>query len=130
MHAEPSQIHYAAVGIGINVNQAKMPTEIEKIATSLRIETGRTHSRLELLIRLLRKLDHYYNRFVAEGSQPIIARFAEVSSYFQGKRVKITSANESFIGTTAGLEPNGVLRVERDGGGIEAILSGDVGEAK
>jgi BirA family transcriptional regulator, biotin operon repressor / biotin---[acetyl-CoA-carboxylase] ligase len=116
--------------MGINVNQTKMPEELEDNATSLRMETGRVHSRLELLIRLLRYLDRYYNQFIAEGAGPILRRFAEVSSYYQGKRVRITTAGEIFTGTTAGLEPSGVLRVKRDDGrGIEPVLSGDVAEA-
>jgi BirA family transcriptional regulator, biotin operon repressor / biotin---[acetyl-CoA-carboxylase] ligase len=131
MHAEPDRMHYAVIGMGINVNQSKMPAELAGIATSLRMETGRSHSRLEILIRLLRHLDRYYNLFLAEGAAPILRRFAEVSSYFQGKRVKITTHIETFTGTTAGLEPSGVLRVMRDdGGGLELILSGDVAEAK
>jgi BirA family biotin operon repressor/biotin-[acetyl-CoA-carboxylase] ligase len=130
MHAEPDRVHHAVVGIGMNVNQAKMPEELAEIATSLRIETGNVHSRLELLIRLLRHLDRYYNQFLADGALPILRRFAEVSSYFQGKRVRITTAKESFTGTTAGLEPSGVLRVARDDGrGVELVLSGDVAEA-
>ena len=130
MHAEPDRIHYAVVGIGMNVNQTKMPGELADIATSLRIETGKTHSRFELLIRLLRHLDNYYNQFLAEGAVPILRRFAEVSSYCEGKRVRITTARETFTGTTAGLEPSGVVRVARDDGrGIEAVLSGDVAEA-
>ena len=104
--------------------------ELSEIATSLRIETGKVHSRLELLIRLLRHLDRYYNQFLVEGAGPIVRRFAEVSSYFQGKRVRISTAIETFTGTTAGLESSGVLRVARDDGrGIEPILSGDVAEA-
>jgi BirA family biotin operon repressor/biotin-[acetyl-CoA-carboxylase] ligase len=130
MHAEPDRVHYAVVGIGINVNQTKMPGELGEIATSLRMETGKIHSRLELLIRLLRHLDRYYNRFLAEGGEPILRRFAEVSSYFQGKRVRITTETETFTGTTAGLEASGVLRVARDDGrGTEPVLSGDVAEA-
>jgi BirA family transcriptional regulator, biotin operon repressor / biotin---[acetyl-CoA-carboxylase] ligase len=130
MHAEPDRIHYAVVGIGMNVNQSKMPDALADIATSLRIETGKIHSRLELLIRLLRSLDRYYNQFLADGATPILRRFAEVSSYFKGKRVRITTATESFTGTTAGLEPSGVLRVARDdGAGIVPVLSGDVAEA-
>ncbi|MGA2509261.1 MAG: biotin--[acetyl-CoA-carboxylase] ligase [Candidatus Acidiferrales bacterium] len=130
MHAEPDRVHYAVVGIGMNVNQAKMPDELADIATSLRIETDKVHSRLELLIRLLRHLDRYYNQFLAEGAAPILRRFAEVSSYFKGKHVRITTAKESFTGTTAGLEPTGVLRVARDDGrGIEPVLAGDVAEA-
>jgi len=130
MHAEPDRIHYAVVGIGVNVNQTKMPAELAETATSLRMETGKTHSRFELLIRLLRHLDRYYNQFLSDGAAPILRRFAEVSSYFEGKRVRITTAAESFTGTTAGLEPSGVLRVARDDGcGIESVLSGDVAEA-
>ena len=43
MRAEPDRIHFAAVGIGINVNQTKMPGELASIATSLRMETGKFH---------------------------------------------------------------------------------------
>lgn len=130
MRAEPDRVHYAVIGIGLNVNQARMPADLAEIATSLRIETGKAHSRLEILVRLLRALDHYYNQFLAQGAPPVLRRFAEVSSYFEGKRVRITTAAESFTGVTAGLEPSGVLRVARDDGrGIEPVLSGDVAEA-
>jgi BirA family transcriptional regulator, biotin operon repressor / biotin---[acetyl-CoA-carboxylase] ligase len=130
MHAEPDRVHYAVVGLGINVNQTKMPEPLAEIATSLRIENGRFHSRLELLIRLLRQLDRYYNQFLAEGAAPILRRFAQVSSYFKGKHVRITTAAESFTGMTAGLDPSGVLRVVRDDGrGTDLVLSGDVAEA-
>jgi BirA family biotin operon repressor/biotin-[acetyl-CoA-carboxylase] ligase len=130
MHAEPDRLHYAVIGVGMNVNQTKLPPEIADTATSLRMESGKSHSRLEVLVRLLRHLDRYYNQFIAQGAEPILRRFAEVSSYFQGKRVRITTFTETFTGTTAGLEPSGVLRVARDDGrGIEAVLSGDVAEA-
>lgn len=129
MRAEPDRVHYAVVGIGININQTKMPAELEAMATSLRIESGKIHSRLELLIRLLRHLDRYYNQFLSEGAAPILRRFAEVSSYHQGKHVRITTATETFTGTTAGLEPSGILRVTRDDGrGTVPVISGDVAE--
>jgi BirA family biotin operon repressor/biotin-[acetyl-CoA-carboxylase] ligase len=131
MHAEPDRIHYAVVGIGMNVNQSKMPAEIAATATSLKIETKKSHSRLELLIRTLRHFDRYYNQFISSGAQPILRRFGEVSSYFRGKRVRITTSTETFMGATAGLEPSGVLRVARDdGSGTELVLSGDVAEAE
>src|SRR5580704_16110898 len=131
MRAAPDRPPSAVSGLGINVNQTMTPAALARIATSLPIETGRSHSRLEVVSRLLRHLDRYYNLFLNEGSGPILRRFAEVSSYFQGKRVKITTSIETFTGTTAGLETSGVLRVMRDdGGGLEMILSGDVAEAR
>ncbi len=129
MRAEPDRVHFAVIGIGINVNQSRMPAELVDIASSLRIVTGRTHSRAEVLIQLLRELERYYNLLVAEGPGPIVKRFAEVSSYCRGKRVLIRTAAETFEGTTAGLESNGVLRVKRKDGRIEPVLAGDVAEA-
>jgi BirA family biotin operon repressor/biotin-[acetyl-CoA-carboxylase] ligase len=129
MHAEPDRVHFAVVGIGLNVNHTRFPDELAPIATSLRLETGRAVSRLELLLKLLRHLDSHYNRFLAEGAAPVVARFGEVSTYARGKRVRISTGRESYVGTTAGLEPNGMLRVERDDGRTVVVLSGDVSEA-
>ena len=130
MQAEPDRVHFAVIGIGINVNQPKMPGDLASVATSMRMETGRVHSRLELLARLLRHLDRYYNQFIAEGAAPILRRFAEVSSYFEGKRVRMSTSTDNFVGTTAGLEPMGILRVKRDDGKIESVISGTVAEAE
>lgn len=130
MQAELDRVHFAAVGIGINVNQSNMPGEIAGLATSLRMETQRMHSRLELLLRLLRSLDRYYNQFITEGASPIVRRFSDVSSYGEGKRVRITNGKASFMGVTAGLEASGILRVQRDDGRIESIISGTVSEVQ
>jgi BirA family biotin operon repressor/biotin-[acetyl-CoA-carboxylase] ligase len=129
MHAEPDRVRFVIVGIGVDVNHASMPAALSGIATSLRMVTGRTHSRLQILTRLLRNLETYYNRFVAEGSAPILARFTEVSSYARGKRVRITTGNETYTGITDGLDPSGLLRVRRDDGRCEVVISGDVAEA-
>jgi BirA family transcriptional regulator, biotin operon repressor / biotin---[acetyl-CoA-carboxylase] ligase len=129
MHAEPDRVHYVVIGIGLNVNHTRLPAEIEKLGTSLQLESGRAQSRLELLIRLLRHLDRYYNQFVREGAAPLLVRFALVSSYAQGKRVRVTTATETFTGTTAGLDSGGLLRVARDDGRVEPVIAGDVSEA-
>ncbi len=129
MHAEPDRIRFVVMGIGINVNHARLPAEIEKIATSLCIESGRVQARLDLLLRLLRQLDRYYNQFVREGAAPLLARFAQVSSFAQGKRVRVSTATESFTGITAGLDPSGLLRVAREDGRVEPVIAGDVAEA-
>ncbi len=129
MYAEPSQVRFVIVGIGINVNHAAMPAELARIATSLRMAAGKTVSRMQLVVRLLHHLNSYYNQFLSEGAQPILARFAEVSTYARGKRVRITTGTESYVGTTDGLEPNGLLRVRRDDGKNSVVISGDVSEA-
>ncbi len=129
MHAEPAQVRFVIVGIGLNVNQEKFPGELGSVATSLRIESGRPQSRLELLVRLLREFENDYNRFLTEGSAAVIERFTKVSSYAQGKRVRVSNGKDAFTGVTAGLGPEGLLQVQRDSGQVTTVIAGDVAEA-
>ena len=129
MNAEQDRIHFVAAGIGINVNHERVPEELSGIATSLRIETGRIHSRVEIVARLLRHLDSYYNRFLSEGAEAIVARFSEVSSFARGKRVRVATLTETYTGTTEGLEPGGLLRVRRDDGRTLPVIAGTLTEA-
>jgi BirA family transcriptional regulator, biotin operon repressor / biotin---[acetyl-CoA-carboxylase] ligase len=130
MHAEASQVRFVIVGIGINANQEKFPPELGEIATSLRAETGKLQSRLELLVRLLREFETDYNRFVSDGAQSVIERFAAASSYARGKHVRVTNGKDTFTGVTAGLGPEGLLLVKRDGGQVTTVIAGDVAEAR
>ena len=129
MNAEQDQIHFVAVGIGINVNHERIPEELSTVATSLRIETGCLHSRVEIVARLLRHLQSYYNQFLVDGPETIVARFSEVSSYARGKRVRIVTPSGTYTGTTDGLEPGGLLRVRRDDGRTLPVIAGTLTEA-
>jgi BirA family transcriptional regulator, biotin operon repressor / biotin---[acetyl-CoA-carboxylase] ligase len=129
MHAEPGQVRFVIVGIGLNVNQEKFPGELASMATSLRMEVGKTQPRMELLVRLLREFESDYNRMLREGVASVVKRFEVISSYAHGKRVRVTNGTESYLGTTAGLGPEGLLQVERDDGRVVTVIAGDVQEA-
>jgi BirA family biotin operon repressor/biotin-[acetyl-CoA-carboxylase] ligase len=130
MHAETTMVKFVIVGIGINVNQEKFPAELTLSATSLRLETGKSQSRLDLLVRLLREFETDYNRFLREGATSITERFLEISSYARGKKVRVTNGSENYVGVTAGLSPEGFLRVEREDGKFETVFAGDITESK
>jgi BirA family transcriptional regulator, biotin operon repressor / biotin---[acetyl-CoA-carboxylase] ligase len=130
MHAEPGAVRFVIVGIGLNVNQENFSGELGSIATSLRAETGKQESRLEVLVRLLREFETDYNRFLREGTASVTNRFEKVSSYANGKRVRVTNGSESFAGTTAGLGAEGLLQVKRDDGQVVTVIAGDVAEAR
>jgi len=130
MHAEPGMVRFVVVGIGLNVNQERFPGELAGLATSLRQETGKPQSRMELLVRLLREFESDYNRFLREGIAGVIQRFEVVSSYAHGKKVRVTNGAESYVGTTAGLGPEGLLQVEREDGRVVTVIAGDVAEAR
>jgi BirA family transcriptional regulator, biotin operon repressor / biotin---[acetyl-CoA-carboxylase] ligase len=130
MYADTSLVRFVIVGIGINVNQEKFPAQLSGIATSLRVETGKNLSRLELLARLLREFETDYNRFLREGAKSVTDRFTEASSYAVGKKVRVTNGSDTFTGVTAGLAPEGLLQVEREDGQTVTVIAGDVTEAR
>ncbi|HKW57759.1 MAG TPA: biotin--[acetyl-CoA-carboxylase] ligase [Candidatus Acidoferrum sp.] len=130
MHAEPAQVRFVIVGIGLNVNQEKFSGDLGAAAISLRLATGQQQSRLELLVRLLREFENDYNRFLREGPACVTQKFEAVSSYAHGKRVRVANGTSSYAGTTAGLGPEGLLQVKRDDGEVVTVISGDVAEAR
>ena len=79
---------------------------------------------------MLREFESDYNRFLREGSAGVVRRFEEVSTYARGKRVSVVTGSESFSGITAGLTPEGLLRVTRENGETVTVIAGDVSEAR
>lgn len=127
MNAEATRVRYVVVGVGINVNQASFPKELQ--ATSLRLATGSEWSRVELAAALLKSLDREYRQFVQgpEARASILRRFAENSSSLHGKKVRIEENGSAFDGTTEGLDARGFLQV-RTAYGMQTVLSGTVRE--
>lgn len=127
MNAEATRVRYVVVGVGINVNQASFPKELQ--ATSLRLATGGEWSRVELAAALLKSLDREYRQFVQgpEARASILRRFAENSSWLHGKKVRIEENGSAFEGTTEGLDLRGFLQV-RTAHGMQTVLSGTVRE--
>jgi BirA family biotin operon repressor/biotin-[acetyl-CoA-carboxylase] ligase len=129
MNAEATRVRYIVVGIGINVNHAAFPKELQSQATSLRIVTGSEWSRVEVAAALLKSLDREYRTLVEQkdARQSILRRFAEQSSWVRGKQVRIQENGSSFEGTTDGLDERGFLRL-RTTTGLQTILSWTVRE--
>jgi BirA family biotin operon repressor/biotin-[acetyl-CoA-carboxylase] ligase len=127
MNAEATRVRYIVVGIGINVNQATFPKDLQ--ATSLRLVTGREWSRVELVAALLKSLDREYGRLLEDSRarESILRRFTERSSWVQGKSVRIEENGSAFEGTTEGLDARGFLQV-RTPKGLRTVLSGTVRE--
>jgi BirA family biotin operon repressor/biotin-[acetyl-CoA-carboxylase] ligase len=112
-------------GIGVNVNQTAFPEELRPVATSLRIGTGREHSKEELLDGIVTESLKYAALLGDSGKVPILEQFEAQSSYARGKAVEVADGNRVFSGMTAGLDENGFLRVET-ATGIETVTAGGV----
>jgi BirA family transcriptional regulator, biotin operon repressor / biotin---[acetyl-CoA-carboxylase] ligase len=112
-------------GIGVNVNQTGFPSELQSIATSLRLETGREFSGEALLDRLVAESLRYAEVLEHRGKRPILEQFEARSSYVRGKLVEVDVVDRIITGITAGLDEGGFLRV-RTAEGIETIVTGGV----
>jgi BirA family biotin operon repressor/biotin-[acetyl-CoA-carboxylase] ligase len=105
-------------GIGLNVNQSLFPEDLKQIATSLKIETGREHSKDELGDRIIAES----LRYATLSKQEIRRRFEESSTWPQGKAVEVDGR---IRGITAGLDENGFLLVQTPEK-LETIVTGGV----
>lgn len=125
MNAEVTRVRYIVIGIGINVNQASFPEDLN--ATSLRLVTGSEWSRVELVTALLKSLEREYQQLMSGTNTRdlILRRFTQNSSWVSGKEVRIEENGSSLEGTTEGLDPRGFLRV-RTADGTRTVLSGTV----
>jgi len=126
MNAEVTRVRYIVVGIGINVNQARFPADLQPIATSLRLASGTEWSRVELCAALLKSLDREYHDLLQKpgAHESILKRFQERSSSARGRQVQVEE-NGGFEGVTEGLDPRGFLQV-RTAQGVRTVLSGTV----
>jgi BirA family biotin operon repressor/biotin-[acetyl-CoA-carboxylase] ligase len=113
-------------GIGINVNHAAFPDELTAIATSLRMATGREHSRERLLVELVSSVTNFCSLLEQQGREPILEMFSRASSFVYGRRVYVDQGDAMLQGTTAGLDPSGFLVLRGDDGKQNVIIAGGV----
>jgi BirA family biotin operon repressor/biotin-[acetyl-CoA-carboxylase] ligase len=127
MNAEPTSVRYVVIGVGVNVNHISFSGELEPIATSLRMESGREWSRVQLTAALLKSLDSQYRRLVEGGREArtaILREFEKRSSFARSRHVRIEEGG-GYEGVTEGLDDRGFLLL-RTNEGLRTVLSGNV----
>ena len=126
MNADPGQIHFVIVGVGINVNGTSLPDAIASRASTLEQAAGGPVPRPRLAAALLNRLETLYLAFLDRGLQPLLERWVAASSSVRGRPVLVSNPGRSLRGTTAGLGRQGALRIRREDGRVEEVLAGDV----
>lgn len=127
LSAELDRVRYVVLGIGVDVNlgTGEFPAELRKLATSLKIESGRTISRAELATAILRELDADYARLCGGG-------FAKVADEWEahcqtiGRNVTIQIGERKIRGRAESLDDAGALLLRTEHGHIKHVTGGDV----
>ncbi len=117
----------AIVGVGINLTSKSLRTDLPAAATSVE-DVSRTAPDRELVLQELVKaiIERYDFLYRQQGAEHTIREWCANSSYAFDRRVGVTLLQETFEGTTRGLESDGALRVETNDGKIRIVRAGDV----
>ena len=130
LSADPDQVKYMVLGIGLNVNQtaADFPLEIRGIATSLKLQLGHNLNRAGLAARIVQELDRGYADLLA-GKFESLANAWERRCSTLGQEVQIVSGSRLIQGRAESLDDDGALVVRTQHGLLERVVAGEVTQA-
>lgn len=128
MSSEMMQINYMVIGIGINVNQdiVDIPEDLREKATSLKIESGTTIDRKELVGKILNHFEYFYDDLVVRGDITEALEICRTKSILIGKRVRVIRRGETLEREAIGLTDEGELVVKDGDGNQSVVVSGEV----
>ena len=129
MEVQAEGASYVVVGVGINVNNNspdEFPEEIRQVATSLKIESGRSHSRAALIGRVLSYFEKNYDTFVS--SLDLSAVIEDYHKFLLNKdaEVRVLDPKGTYTGIARGINVAGELLVEKENGEITPVYAGEV----
>jgi BirA family transcriptional regulator, biotin operon repressor / biotin---[acetyl-CoA-carboxylase] ligase len=118
------------IGIGINCHQSNQdfPAELQKIATSIDIETGGSIDRTSLIKRLLTSIENSLET-AERNKEEIIERWRRLSTQL-GQRVALIYNRKKFAGNCIGIDPENGLILQLDTGGIRMFQAAQTAVAK
>jgi BirA family biotin operon repressor/biotin-[acetyl-CoA-carboxylase] ligase len=117
----------AIVGIGINLKADSLPATVNDLATSVESVTGEQPDSERVLEELVKAIGERYDLLQSpQGREHTIREWCANSSYAMGRQVRVALENDTFEGTTRGLESDGALRVETASGKMRSVRAGDV----
>lgn len=124
--AVPSESEsWMILGVGININENESDfSGLDRAATSLLIETGRTFQIEFVLNELLKIFKEYFTRFVQSGFTEFYDMISE-RLYKPMSTVQVLQGNNRFEGRVCGINEQGAVLIQTDTGIVE-VFSGEI----
>lgn len=119
---------FSIVGIGLNINNDHFdfPKEIEKVATSVFLETGKAHNIREIFEGVRDELLHEISMLELDDFAGILQRWKEKDA-LKGRVVRwVTPTGAVVCGRPAGPNSEGRLIVQDEDGQCHEVISGDI----
>lgn len=117
---ESGGLNYAVLGIGINLNTADFPAELQNVAAS--VSDGKADLRPLVSAEFLNIFFEYYKNLTARD---FLAEYRS-RSMLTGKEISFVRGSETFCGTVLGIDDDMRLLVRLENGEETAFSSGEV----
>jgi BirA family transcriptional regulator, biotin operon repressor / biotin---[acetyl-CoA-carboxylase] ligase len=117
---------FLVVGVGLNVNTAQLPEELQGIATSMALVAKQHFDLSEVLWVVLRHLESCIDTLAHGEFSALLARW-RARSYTLQRQVVITQPEGDITGVAIDLDDEGALLVRIESGELLTIIAGDVG---
>jgi BirA family biotin operon repressor/biotin-[acetyl-CoA-carboxylase] ligase len=123
--SDSKRIEYAVTGIGINVNMDLdvLPDVVRKIATSIKMETGRLFLRAEIIKAVLNEINDWYNILKEKRHSEITSQWKQLTSVL-GRNVEIIIGSELLKGMAESITDEGMLVLRLPSGASRVIQYG------
>ena len=118
-------IHYLVIGTGINVNMIEFPEELQKTATSLKLETGREIRRADVVCSCMKWFEKDYGIFLKYKDLTGLKETYEAFLVNKDEKVCVLEPGHEYTGTALGINEKGELLVETEEG-IKEVYAGEV----
>jgi BirA family biotin operon repressor/biotin-[acetyl-CoA-carboxylase] ligase len=127
LSSELDRIHFAVLGMGINVNStaADLPPELAAGAVSLREVLGKRLPRAALAVDLWGRLERWINLHAEQGFGPVRVAWKELCGML-GQPVLIQTGKKQVCGIAEDIDESGALIVRDRAGAKERVVAGDV----
>lgn len=127
LSTDMDRVNYIILGLGMNIHteQNDFPEELQSIATSIFIESGRVFSRIIIIKEFLNQFEKIYYLMRDKGFEPILSQWKELSGII-GKHICVDLPDGPVSGTVHDIDGDGVLMLQDKNRQIHRILSGDI----
>lgn len=118
---------YAVViGIGINVNTESFPEEIQEVASSLKLETGKEISREKLIAFVMKYFEMFYEQYEQRSDLTLLKQRYERMLANKDREVQVLDPVAPYTGIARGITAAGNLVVVCRDGTEKEVSSGEV----
>lgn len=115
----------AGLGVNLTTREADFPPELRESASSVLLSGGEVPDAEGLLHLLLARVAFWYKEYESGGFGAVRDKWLRLCDNL-GETITVRAADETLVGKNNGIDEAGRLLLEKPGGSIERITSGEV----